>query len=377
MCRTRRCSAGPSTSWASSTAGRRWSCTDGPWPAPFDTDLEARQGLAYQLVEGIALLSKVDWQAKGLEDLGRPDGFHERQVDRWTAFLERIKGRELPGFDEAAAWLRAHKPIDYIPGLMHGDYQFANVMFEHGAPARLAAIVDWEMGTVGDPKLDLGLGRAELARGHRPPRRRPGRATSTCTACRRVTQVLGHYAEVSGRQVDDIDYYFVLAKWKLAVVLEQGFQRAGDDRSCRPSAPIVLDLMRGAAELAETTDYVVTGLTRARPHGSAASYGAAGGRSGSRTSRRRRPPRGQVRVRVDAAAVNFPDVLIVADEYQISVPTAVRPGERARRRGRRGRRRGRRFRRRRPGDRRRRSSARSPRRPSSVPQRAASDPRRG
>ncbi len=58
-------------------------------------------GLAYQLVEGIALLSKVDWRAKGLADLGRPDGFHERQVDRWTAFLERIKGRELPGFEQA------------------------------------------------------------------------------------------------------------------------------------------------------------------------------------------------------------------------------------------------------------------------------------
>ena len=92
---------------------------------------------------------------KGLDDLGRPDGFHERQVDRWTTFLERIKGRELPGFDAAAAWLRAHRPIDYIPGIMHGDYQFANVMFCDGAPARLAAIVDWEMGTVGDPKLDL------------------------------------------------------------------------------------------------------------------------------------------------------------------------------------------------------------------------------
>ncbi len=107
---------------------------------------------------------KVDWQAKGLEDLGRPDGFHERQVDRWTAFLERIKGRELPGFDEAAAWLRAHQPIDFVPGLMHGDYQFANVMYEHGAPARLAAIVDWEMGTVGDPKLDLGWVVHGLAR---------------------------------------------------------------------------------------------------------------------------------------------------------------------------------------------------------------------
>src|SRR5207247_10087940 len=81
---------------------------------------------------------------------------HERQVDRWTAFLERIKGRELPGFDAAADWLREHKPIDFVPGIMHGDYQFANVMFRDGAPARLAAIVDWEMGTVGDPKLDLG-----------------------------------------------------------------------------------------------------------------------------------------------------------------------------------------------------------------------------
>jgi aminoglycoside phosphotransferase (APT) family kinase protein len=68
-------------------------------------------------------------------------------------------------------------------------------------------------------------------------------------------QVLAHYAEVSGRQVDDIDYYCVLAKWKLAVVLEQGFQRAGDDEKLNAFGPIVLDLMAQAAELAETTDY--------------------------------------------------------------------------------------------------------------------------
>ncbi len=142
------------------------------WPAPFDTDLDARRGLAFELVDGIALLSKVDWRAKGLADLGRPDGFHERQVDRWTAFLERIKGRELPGFDEASAWLRAHKPLDFVPGIMHGDYQFANVMYHDGAPARLAAIVDWEMGTVGDPEARPGLGRARLARGHERPGRR-------------------------------------------------------------------------------------------------------------------------------------------------------------------------------------------------------------
>jgi aminoglycoside phosphotransferase (APT) family kinase protein len=227
--------------------------TDG-WPPPFDSDLEARQGLAYQLVEGIALLGNVDWKARGLHDLGRPDGFHERQVDRWTAFLERIKGRELPGFDVAAAWLRANRPIDYVPGLMHGDYQFANVMFEHGAPARLAAIVDWEMGTVGDPKLDL----AWVVQGWPEDTNAPdvsGRGYADLYGMPSRDEIVQHYAEASGRQVDDLDYYLILARWKLGVVLEQGYQRAGDDEKLQMFGPIVLELMKGAAELAETTDY--------------------------------------------------------------------------------------------------------------------------
>ncbi len=224
------------------------------WPAPFDTDLDARAGLAYQLAEGIALLSKVDWKAKGLDDLGRPDGFHDRQVDRWTSFFERIKGRDLPGMEVATGWLREHRPLDYIPGLMHGDYQFANVMYRHGAPARLAAIVDWEMGTVGDPKLDL----AWMVQSWPEDTRAPEAATSSyvdMTGMPTRSQVLARYSEVSGRQVEDIDYYLILAKWKLAIVLEQGFQRAGDDEKLLAFGPIVIDLMRGAAELTETTDY--------------------------------------------------------------------------------------------------------------------------
>jgi aminoglycoside phosphotransferase (APT) family kinase protein len=227
--------------------------TDG-WPEPFDTDLEARPGLAYQLAEGIALLSKVDWRAKGLHDLGRPDGFHDRQVDRWTAFLERIKGRELPGFDVAAAWLRAHRPLDFIPGVMHGDYQFANVMYRHGAPAQLAAIVDWEMGTVGDPKLDL----AWMVQSWPEDTSAPEAAESSyvdLTGMPSSSELLARYAEVSGRQVDDIDYYVILAKWKLAIVLEQGYQRAGNDEKLQVFGPIVLDLMQGAADLAESSDY--------------------------------------------------------------------------------------------------------------------------
>ena len=224
------------------------------WPAPFDTDLAARAGLGYQLAEGIALLSKVDWQARGLEGLGRPENFHERQVDRWTSFFEKVKTRELEGMDVASAWLRAHKPIDYIPGIMHGDYQFANVMFQDGAPARLAAVVDWEMGTVGDPKLDLGwmiqswpedtMAVEASAASYVDLRGMPSRS-----------QILAHYSEVSGRQVDDIDYYVILAKWKLAIVLEKGFARAGDDEKLQAFGPVIVRTMQQAAELAETTEY--------------------------------------------------------------------------------------------------------------------------
>ncbi|BBX30812.1 acyl-CoA dehydrogenase [Mycolicibacterium mageritense] len=224
------------------------------WPEPFHSDLTARPGLSYQLAEGVALLSRVDWQARGLGDLGRPDGFHERQVDRWIGFLQRIKTRELPGLDVATGWLRTHRPLDFIPGLMHGDYQFANVMYRHGAPAQLAAIVDWEMGTVGDPKLDL----AWMVQSWPSDMDNPHASEMGYVDMRGMPsrdQVVAHYAEVSGRQVDDLDYYLVLAKWKLAIVLEQGFQRAGDDEKLLAFGPVVTELMRSAAELASSSDY--------------------------------------------------------------------------------------------------------------------------
>ena len=231
-----------------------WSpmATRGVWPAPFDTDLEARRGLAIELVDGIALLSKVDWRAKGLEGLGKPDGFHERQVARWTAMFEKIKGRELPGFDVASAWLRANKPIDYIPGLLHGDYQFANVMFKHGAPARMAAIVDWEMGTVGDPKLDLAW---LIDRWPEDPDAGGGVSYVDMGGMPRRSELIARYAEVSGRQLEDLDYYLILSRFKMGVVIEQGFQRAGDNTTLQSFGPVAVDLMARAAELVETTDY--------------------------------------------------------------------------------------------------------------------------
>jgi aminoglycoside phosphotransferase (APT) family kinase protein len=226
----------------------------GQWPAPFDTDTDARRGLAFELIEGIARLARVDWKARGLEGFGKPDGFHERQVDRWLAHLAAFQFREIPGLDEAAAWLRAHKPSSYTPGLIHGDYQFANVMFRHGAPARLAAIVDWEMATVGDPLLDLGW----VAMGW-PADDHDGEANGYVDyrGMPRLSELLDHYSTVSGRPVDEIDYYVILARFKMAVVLEGGYARVvagtADNPKMEAFGRVVLDMAAKAAELAATT----------------------------------------------------------------------------------------------------------------------------
>src|SRR5688572_29759531 len=81
--------------WSPISTGNRW-------PAPFDGDLAARRGLAFELVDAIAKLARVDWRAKGLEGFGKPEGFHERQVDRWLAHLAAFRFRDVPGLDEAA-----------------------------------------------------------------------------------------------------------------------------------------------------------------------------------------------------------------------------------------------------------------------------------
>ena len=247
-----------------------WSPISEPeWPEPFFSDLDARAGLAYELVEAIARLSRVDWRARGLEGLGRPDGFHERQVDRWYAHLERFKFRDIPGLDVAGDWLRGRKPRSYEPGIMHGDYQFANVMFHHGAPARMAAIVDWEMGTVGDPLLDLawvvmgwpddtgGGPTGDEGDGDEGPAGRRVGGYVDYTGMPGRDDLLERYASVSGRDVDEIDYYVILARFKMAIVLEGGYARyvsgGADNPKMEAFGAVVLDMARAAAELARTT----------------------------------------------------------------------------------------------------------------------------
>jgi aminoglycoside phosphotransferase (APT) family kinase protein len=223
-----------------------------PLPPPFDRDPAARRGLGLELIDTLAELANVDWRAVGLEGFGKPDQFLERQVGRWLGQLNTYKTRELPGLEVTARWLEEHRPAMSAPAIMHGDYQFINVMFHHGAPARLAAVVDWEQATIGDPLLDLGWvlagwtdpGEDRLRFGSSYFGQRDGLPTRA--------ELTARYAERTGRALDALDYYVVLAWFKLACVLEGAYTRwvKGMSKSDvhRMMGDMVLALLQAAEE---------------------------------------------------------------------------------------------------------------------------------
>jgi len=194
----------------------------GRLPVPFQDDPGLRRRIGMSLIVGLAKLHAVDWRGIGLEGFGKPDGFLERQVDRWMAQLARYCTRDIPHLDSLAQWLVDNRPEQVRTGLMHGDYSFPNVMVARDLPVRLAAIVDWESCTIGDPLLDLG----HLLAGWCDPgeTRTYLRDADWCGMPTRA-EMIEHYQQLTGVRVEAIEYYRALALFKLAIILEGAYSR--------------------------------------------------------------------------------------------------------------------------------------------------------
>jgi len=200
-------------------------------PEPYTTDASWRHDLGLGVVDGIASLGAVDHEAVGLGDLGKPDGFLERQVPRWLGELETYAeldgypGPEIPRLDDIAAWLDRNRPTSWQPGILHGDYHLANVMLRYDRP-ELAAIVDWEMCTIGDPLLDLGW-LLSLWPGEEDTAAGPAIGLAQFAAdFATPDELVSRYAARSTRDLSAIDWYTVLACFKLGIVLEGTHARA-------------------------------------------------------------------------------------------------------------------------------------------------------
>jgi aminoglycoside phosphotransferase (APT) family kinase protein len=220
-------------------------------PEPFASDGRLRWELAMAYVDGCAELAGVDWHARGLEGLGKPDGFLERQVPRWLAQLDRYRTRELPELEYVSRWLTENTPSMSAPGIIHGDYSPFNVMVAPQPPARLAAIVDWDTGTIGDPLLDIG----HLLARWTEPGEEPiiGLQAGGSDGYPTRQEMAARYVERTGRDLAALVFYEVLALFKLAVILEGTYAReraAGIPEADNSMATLVPRLLHGAAAFA-------------------------------------------------------------------------------------------------------------------------------
>jgi aminoglycoside phosphotransferase (APT) family kinase protein len=177
--------------------------------------------VGHEVIDALADLHSLPWVELGLDGFGRPAHFLERQVGRWRKQYERYKHRELPDFDVVAKWLERHRPPDVEPGIMHGDFHVDNCLFSKNPPARLLAIIDWEMSSIGDPLLDVGLLLGFWGTDRRKPVAMPRvQGFSRTRDAPSREQLAERYAVRSGRSVDELAYYMTLAFWKLAAIVE-------------------------------------------------------------------------------------------------------------------------------------------------------------
>jgi aminoglycoside phosphotransferase (APT) family kinase protein len=190
-------------------------------------------------VGALAMLHKVDWQAAGLDDFGRPSGFVARQLRRWPDQWARAKTREVPALDRVTTWLQRHVPQSPTPTIVHGDFKLDNLMFAPHDPSQVTAILDWEMSTLGDPLMDVGWLLACWIEPGDAPARIGGRSEVTQAPGFLSREALvARYADCTGQRPDRIGFYEVFGLYKYAVIIEGIYARyvAGQTRDERFAA---------------------------------------------------------------------------------------------------------------------------------------------
>jgi aminoglycoside phosphotransferase (APT) family kinase protein len=195
-------------------------------PPAIDTADERRR-TAEELVDALVELHNVDWRACGLEGYGKPTGYLERQVRRFSGLWEHNKTRELPVVEELGEWLGCNMPESPESTIVHGDYRLGNVMMADAAPAELVAIFDWELATIGDPLADVGYLTVTWVEPDDPQDTMFANLNAVTRSGGFLTreEIIARYEERSGRSMSALNWYQALALWKAAVFMEGNYKR--------------------------------------------------------------------------------------------------------------------------------------------------------
>ena len=183
---------------------------------------DTRRAASEHLIDVLSDLHAVDIDEVGLGDLARREGYIERQVRRWSTQWEKSKTRELPAIDEVAVRLASRIPTQQGVSIAHGDYRFGNCLTDVST-GRIAAVLDWELCTLGDPLADVGyLGVYWSDPGDDQER---ANDPSGIDGFPTYDDLLARYATRTGRDLSDIDYYRAFSAWRLAVISEGVYAR--------------------------------------------------------------------------------------------------------------------------------------------------------
>jgi aminoglycoside phosphotransferase (APT) family kinase protein len=189
-----------------------------------DPELRRRAGEA--MLDALIALHAVDARSPAIRELGRPEGFLDRQVNGWYARWERAQTREIEEMNHLVRWLFEKMPRSDSFVVLHNDFKADNVMVDNADPSRLVAVLDWEMSALGDPLIDLGILLCYWPQHDDPPERRESISPVTATpGWPRRADLVERYARATGRDVSAVAYYEVFALFKVAVVLQQIFHR--------------------------------------------------------------------------------------------------------------------------------------------------------
>jgi aminoglycoside phosphotransferase (APT) family kinase protein len=196
-------------------------------PALAEAPPAERRAIAEQAVDTLAALHGLDAPAVGLGDLGRPSGYMGRQLRRWRGQLDLARTRPLPDLDWVSDWLDAHLPAEEGPtAIVHGDYKLDNLLFAPEPPARLLAVVDWEMATLGDPLADLGWFLSYWREpGDPPPESARTSRVSELPGFPTRSELAGRYAARAGRDLPDFTFHLTFSRWKMAIIREGHYSR--------------------------------------------------------------------------------------------------------------------------------------------------------
>jgi aminoglycoside phosphotransferase (APT) family kinase protein len=182
--------------------------------------------LGEALIDNLALLHSLDYQAAGLADLGKPEGYVARQVTGWVGRYTNARTDPLPEMDRIAQWLTDHMPAGSDAALIHNDYKYDNLVLDPADLTRIVAVLDWEMATIGDPLMDLGttLGYWVQADDPAPMHANIVGPTAVSGSLTRQELVV-RYADKTGRDVSGVVFYYCFGVYKIAVIIQQIYAR--------------------------------------------------------------------------------------------------------------------------------------------------------